>query len=177
LFRIILILVCGTGIQPVVFAADFSHRAHLAMGMECTTCHVTAAASTRVEDNNLPPARVCAGCHDSVAVKEPRATAVAHFSHATHVKALACVKCHAGMETSEVTSKANFPPMATCVGCHRQVDMPDSCWTCHAKTMRLRPETHVVEWVDSHSRVRRTAVEKQACGVCHGTGFHCAGCH
>jgi hypothetical protein len=158
-------------------AADFSHRAHLAMGMGCASCHVSAAASTRAEDNNLPAREVCLTCHADAAIKQPRPSAVAHFNHQLHGKALACTQCHHGMETSEVTSKANFPAMAECLTCHTQVDIPDSCYRCHAKSMRLTPADHVTEFIDSHSRVKHPPEQKQACEVCHGKAFTCAGCH
>ena len=110
-------------------------------------------------------------------MKQPRSTAVAHFNHQIHVKVLTCTRCHHGMETSDVTSKENFPAMAECLACHTQVDIPDSCYTCHAKTMRLMPPDHVTDFIDSHSRVKHSPVQKQACEVCHGRSFTCAGCH
>lgn len=164
-------------VAGVAGAADFSHRQHLAMGMDCVTCHVSAPTSTRAEDNNLPPRRVCLSCHEDAVIKEPRPTAVAHFSHEQHAKALKCQSCHRAMETSDATSKANFPQMADCIVCHTNVDIRDSCWTCHAKTMRLTTADHVTDFLDSHSRVKHSAEQKQSCEVCHGHNFHCAGCH
>jgi hypothetical protein len=159
-------------------AADFSHRAHLALKLPCTTCHASVAKSARVEDNNLPKSEACLQCHESApTIKQPRETALAHFPHEKHVAAIPCLTCHKGIDTAEVTSKANFPPMAQCVQCHNQVDIPDSCYFCHSKTMSLEPATHGNGWVDAHSRVRRVAAEKQSCQMCHGRNFHCAGCH
>jgi hypothetical protein len=157
--------------------ADFSHRAHLAMGFQCTACHVSVTTSTRAEDNNLPPRAVCLGCHQDVAIKSPRPTALARFNHEKHVTAITCLQCHRGMDQSEVTSAANFPPMASCIVCHNQVDIPVSCAFCHAQTMKLLPANHVVDFIDTHSRVKHSAPEKQACEICHGRNFHCAGCH
>jgi predicted CXXCH cytochrome family protein len=158
-------------------AADFSHRAHLEMGLGCTSCHVSAGSSTRAEDNNLPTRQVCLTCHEDAAIKQPRPSPVAHFNHQQHVKMLACTQCHRGMETSDATSKANFPAMAQCLGCHSQVDIPDSCYKCHAKSMRLTSPDHVVDFIDSHSRVKHSPAQKQDCEVCHGRTFTCAGCH
>jgi predicted CXXCH cytochrome family protein len=164
-------------IAGIASAADFSHRVHLAMKLECATCHTTAATSTRAEDNNLPSRQVCLRCHQDAAIKQPTPTAVAHFNHQLHVKMRPCTGCHRGLEKSDVTSKANFPVMAECMGCHRTFDIPDSCWKCHAQTMRLLPADHVTDFLDSHSRVKHSAAEKQSCEVCHGNNFHCAGCH
>ncbi|MBZ5602145.1 MAG: cytochrome c3 family protein [Acidobacteriia bacterium] len=147
------------------------------MGLGCTSCHVSATTSTKAEDNNLPRREVCLSCHGDAEIPEPRTTAVAHFNHQLHLKIRTCTDCHRGMDTAMVTSKENFPPMAQCISCHTQVDIPDSCYQCHAKTMKLTPSSHVADFIDSHSRVKHSAVEKQACEVCHGKTFTCAGCH
>jgi len=151
-------------------AADFSHRAHLALKLECTGCHTSVTESSRAEDNNLPKPEVCAECHDPApAIEQPRPTPLARFPHDKHVGAIPCLTCHKGVDT--------FPPMALCVTCHNKVDIPDSCYFCHAKTMNLEPAGHGEGFVDAHSRVRRDAAAKQSCQMCHGKNFHCAGCH
>ncbi len=43
-----------------------------------------------------------------------------------------------------------FPAMATCI------------YKCHAKTMRLTPPDHIADFIDSHSRVKHTADQKQS---------------
>jgi hypothetical protein len=159
-------------------AADFSHRAHLALKLECTTCHASVKQSARVEDNNLPKPEACIACHNPAPpIKQPRQVALARFPHDKHVAAIPCLTCHKGINTSEVTSKANFPPMALCVTCHQQTEISDSCYFCHAKSMNLEPPGHGDGWVDAHSRVRRNVAEKQSCQMCHGRNFRCAGCH
>jgi hypothetical protein len=158
--------------------ADFSHRDHLGYGLACTQCHVSVKSSTRVEDNNLPRREACLGCHaDPVAIKSPRPMPLEHFSHAEHTKNMECLQCHRGIDTSELTSIANFPRMADCVTCHEQGDMPNGCWKCHSKVMNLKPAFHVANFVDSHSRVKHSVEEKASCDVCHGKNFRCAGCH
>ncbi len=131
----------------------------------------------RAEDNNLPQRTVCLGCHPDAAIKSPTPTLLAHFNHQIHVRVRTCLSCHVGIDTSEQTSKANFPPMSLCVTCHNQTDIPDGCWKCHDRAMRLMPETHIRGFLDSHARGRMTVEVKQGCSVCHGQGFHCAGCH
>ena len=150
---------------------------HLGQGLDCGSCHVSAASSVKAEDNNLPPPEVCGQCHGGMTIKQPRATAVARFNHSKHVALRACTQCHHGIESSEATSKANFPSMAECISCHAEVDIPDSCYFCHAKTMKLTPGDHVTEFIDTHSRVKHTSDQKQACEACHGSSFRCAGCH
>jgi len=63
----------------------FSHQAHLRLQLTCVSCHPAAAGSARAEDNLLPPARACHGCHAEAAVKKPRRTLVHRFSHRQHV--------------------------------------------------------------------------------------------
>jgi len=46
--------------QPI-----FSHAEHLGYGVSCVQCHASAATSTRAEDNNLPKAEACRGCHST----------------------------------------------------------------------------------------------------------------
>lgn len=151
-------------------ADDFSHPEHLGFGLTCAQCHVSAATSTRVEDNNLPKPEACRGCHTDMSIKaSPRVTALEHFSHAQHVKNMECEKCHPG--------GGSFPQMALCVTCHVQGDMPNGCWQCHSKTMQFKPATHLKDFVDTHNHVKRSVDEKAACRVCHGPNFRCAGCH
>jgi hypothetical protein len=165
-------------LSTVLSGADFSHRAHLALKLECTTCHASVKTSARVEDNNLPKPEACIGCHNPApAIKQPREFPLSRFPHSKHVAAIPCLTCHKGIDKSDVTSKANFPAMAQCLTCHVQTDTGDGCYFCHAKTMNLEPATHGSLWVDAHSRVRRTVAEKQSCQMCHGRNFHCAGCH
>lgn len=165
------------GICLTARGADFSHREHLSYGLTCTQCHASVKSSTRVEDNNLPRREACIECHGEVSIKSPRPMPLAHFSHQAHVDLLDCLECHRDIDKSDVTSIANFPRMADCVRCHPQGDMPNGCWKCHSQTMQLRPPTHVADFVDSHSRLRRSGAEKASCDVCHGQNFHCAGCH
>ena len=185
-------------------AAPFSHKLHLKLKPDCLACHVSAATSTHVEDNNLPNPGVCRPCHENVAIKAPRVLMLARFSHAQHLKlgniapAVAaavrsktllappgdltqqlntknpCVACHHGIETSEETSRANFPRMAECLVCHNKVEPPFSCSTCHAQDAQLKPASHTADFADRHSQ--RT-VDKSGCAVCHGRQFTCMGCH
>lgn len=163
---------------PAARAADFSHRQHLALKVACLNCHASALVSTRVEDNNLPRAGSCRGCHGqefSYAFKQPREFFLARFPHRAHVASPdSCGGCHRGMAEAATTSRANFPVMAECIACHNKILLPDSCVQCHTPGPRLRPETHTRDFVDSHNRPN---VKREGCAVCHGQKFTCAGCH
>ena len=67
-------------------AAPFSHQLHLQLKLECTTCHVSAAASTRAPDNLLPSQKACQPCHESPEIPGPPTTRVAKFNHSLHLK-------------------------------------------------------------------------------------------
>ena len=74
----------------VLWAAPFSHRLHLGMGIDCGTCHVSAARSTSVQDNLLPAKTVCLDCHTEaelpIPFPTPPSTNLTNFGHALHLK-------------------------------------------------------------------------------------------
>ena len=160
-------------------AAPFSHKLHLTLVKDCAACHTNAATSTRTEDNNLPRADACKGCHDKVIIKDPRETLVIHFSHRFHLKMAGktgCAFCHKGLEQSEAVSKAAYPPMTDCLVCHNKIENPFSCETCHSTKANLKPTSHTDDWIDRHNR-KSTVLDKPSCIPCHGKSFRCLGCH
>ncbi len=202
------LIVCAalTAATASAQSKPFSHRAHLKLGLQCAACHASAAASTRVEDNNLPEARTCASCHGKVAIPPPRATLVTKFSHLQHLKMgnfgkliaaaidsktylappgdirrhlnspNACAACHRGMEESDAVSKADMPQMADCIVCHNQIEPPFSCEQCHARGPHLSPTSHTPAFADAHS-TGKMKLDKPSCVICHGRQFRCMGCH
>lgn len=72
----------------------FPHQPHLAMGMDCQSCHPTAATSRHSGDQLLPDGQLCGTCHDGDAVpavdlnvltqKEPEERSY-RFDHAFHL--------------------------------------------------------------------------------------------
>ncbi len=202
----LLALAWGAAGSPPGPAAPFSHSVHLKLQLECTNCHTAAPGSTRVEDNLLPSAEICQSCHNDAQIPAPRKTLVAHFSHAQHLKMgnvagmlaaaidrgnylqppgdtrrhlntkNACVACHRGMEESTRVSPSDMPRMADCLVCHVKIEMPFSCETCHAADAKLKPASHVPQFMDSHSRANAN-LDKTTCTVCHGRDFRCMGCH
>jgi hypothetical protein len=202
----------GTGILACALlastaaAAPFSHRVHLKLKPDCTSCHTTVAHSTRVEDNNLPSPSVCRPCHQNVSIPEPPKTILAHFSHEKHLqlgnvapviaKAIdsgqylspagdirqhlnssnPCLACHRGIETSDAVSRANLPQMADCLVCHNKIDPPFSCEACHQPGPQLKPSNHTRDFTDVHTNPK-SGLDKTTCAVCHGRRFTCQGCH
>jgi hypothetical protein len=190
----------------VASAAPFSHRVHLKLKPDCTSCHTSVTHSTRVEDNNLPSAVACKPCHEGVTIPPPPQTLLAHFSHEKHLqlgnvapilaKAIdkgqylsppgdirsqlngtnPCLACHRGMDTSDAVSRVNMPQMADCLVCHSKIELPFSCEECHGAGAKLRPADHPPEYLESHSRPD-ARFDKTTCTVCHGRRFRCLGCH
>lgn len=136
-------------------AAGFSHQLHLKLKPDCLSCHPKAATSSRLEDNLLPEAQACAGCHKESSIAPPRALRLKKFDHAFHLKMgniapllLAAVK---GQSYLEDPVPAGFVPSleaarSACTACHR--GMPEStaisaskehfphmadCLVCHNK--------------------------------------------
>ncbi|MGD0774960.1 MAG: cytochrome c3 family protein [Candidatus Solibacter sp.] len=187
-------------------AAPFSHKLHLSLDLECTTCHTAAAASTKASDNLLPAKAVCLQCHDDAQIPAPPATHVAFFSHAQHLKMgnvapllaaaidkksylqpagdirrhlntqNACQACHRGLQESDEVTPAAMPQMADCLVCHTEIDNPFSCEKCHAKDAPLKPASHVSSFLSDHTSGKLN-LDKASCVVCHGREFRCLGCH
>ena len=184
----------------------FSHRQLLALKLQCVVCHQTVTASTKAEDNNLPSAAVCAGCHtDGRSTKAPAKRQVDRFNHQLHTKfgniapilraAIAgkqyldtrtpahldttntCASCHHGIEQSDdVRTLSVFPHMADCLVCHTKMDAPFSCEKCHDNVPALKPATHSRDFIDRHNR-KNEGLDKSGCANCHGKQFTCLGCH
>jgi len=201
--RIFAILLAAWGAAQ---AAPFSHKLHLGLKLECTTCHSAAAASTKAADNLLPNKAACTPCHQDREIPAPRQTRVVSFNHALHLKmgnvapliAAAidkktylqppddirrhldtgdpCQACHRGLPDSVQVGAADMPKMADCIVCHSDIDNPFSCEKCHAKDANLKPPSHVANFISNHTSGKLN-LDKASCVVCHGRNFRCLGCH
>jgi hypothetical protein len=187
-------------------ATPFSHKVHLKLKLPCVTCHTAARASTRVEDNLLPRAAVCAGCHrDGRKGKEqPRRSEVAKFSHAQHLKMgnIAPVLAKAidsGQYLSAAGDARRFLNTSNqCAACHRGLEEADAvndahfprmadCLVCHNKIelpfscVTCHGEGAKLRpashTADFEDRHSSPKMQKVGCAVCHGRTFTCRGCH
>jgi hypothetical protein len=55
--------------SPLIFPVQriplrFDHARHLALGVHCDNCHVTASVSTSASDNLIPAEAACRSCHE-----------------------------------------------------------------------------------------------------------------
>lgn len=106
----------------------------------------------RVEDNLLPKAAVCAGCHkDSRPIKAPRALRVSKFNHSIHAKfgnigaVLAkAIDSGAYLGKPGEVHRADLNTSNACTSCHRGLERSDAvahenfpnmaeCLVCHNK--------------------------------------------
>jgi len=137
-----------TPAQPIAY----THKVHLANGMDCLNCH-TAAATGPVA--GLPSIKLCMMCHQAVATDKPEIkkmaalyargediqwqrvydyspTAHVQFNHAPHVRAkVECATCHGDMRQRTVAVRTVSMDMGFCVNCHKLKKVSVECITCH----------------------------------------------
>ncbi len=129
----------------------YSHRAHLALGLECKQCH---AMPDPGEFATLPETENCMVCHAAVKKESPHIEKLAafheagkkvpwrrvyripdyvYFSHKEHVaKGATCEACHGPVRERDVLRKEKDITMAGCMECHRAAQASLACNYCHA---------------------------------------------
>ena len=133
--------------QPI----PYSHKIHLAVGLECKECHTNPEPGRLM---TFPATSKCMQCHVTIAKNKPAIQKLAAFSksqkpipwvrvytvlpgvswtHRAHLAAsMKCEICHgqvAQMEAmSEVTSVTT---MYGCLNCHEMNHAKTACETCH----------------------------------------------
>jgi hypothetical protein len=133
--------------QPI----PYSHRTHLALGLQCLTCHETAERDALA---TLPPTATCMGCHAGVRTdsahiqtlkawddkKAPvpwrrvyRLPDFVYFSHTQHVTgaAIGCDTCHGDVAQMDRMQKVKDISMPACIECHKSRSAPVQCDSCH----------------------------------------------
>jgi hypothetical protein len=136
---------------PPVQPIPYSHKKHLALGLECQACH------TNPEPGNLmtfPAASTCMSCHTIVAKDKPAIQKLASFAksnqtipwvrvyaittgvtwtHRKHVEAgVKCETCHGQVAEMDTMSQAtSVTSMGVCINCHKLHNAATVCQTCH----------------------------------------------
>lgn len=134
-------------VQPI----PYSHKKHLAFGLECKNCHTNPDPGKLM---TFPATSKCMECHVTIAKGKPSIQKLAEYSkskqpipwvrvytvlpgvawnHRAHLEAgVKCETCHgqvAQMDAiSEVTSVTT---MYSCLNCHEMNHAKTACDTCH----------------------------------------------
>jgi len=133
--------------QPI----PYSHKKHLALGLECRQCHVNPDAG---ELMTFPKIEICMGCHQAIATDKPAIQKLAGFakagtpvpwvrvydtpdyvfwSHGAHLAAkVDCVECHGKVADQEVMQQqTDVVTMLGCRRCHDAKQVFTDCGDCH----------------------------------------------
>ena len=137
-----------TPVQPIAY----THKVHLANGMECVNCHVNVEKGAIA---SIPNITFCMTCHQAIATDKPEIkkmaallasgediqwqrvynyspTAHVKFNHAPHIRAkVECITCHGDMRQRTVAVRTVNMTMGFCINCHKLKKASVDCITCH----------------------------------------------
>jgi len=134
-------------VQPI----PYSHKQHLAMGLECAMCHTGPEPGVKM---SFPATATCMSCHSTVATDKASIVKLARFanadrpipwirvykitegvnwSHNAHLSVgVQCEVCHGDVSQLEVMAEVTaVRAMASCIGCHKAYGASVTCKTCH----------------------------------------------
>ena len=157
-FTLILIapaMLFGQGTKYVPTAPEqpipFSHRAHIAKGFDCKTCHPVPEPG---DFATIPETSICMSCHRTVKKESAAIQRLAglheqnkpvewrrvyrlpdyvFFSHKEHLTkdGATCETCHGAVRERDVLRKEKEISMAACMDCHRGRQASLACNFCH----------------------------------------------
>jgi hypothetical protein len=132
--------------QPI----PYSHKKHVALGLQCKSCHTNADPG---EMMGLPGVPTCMTCHKSVKAESPHIRKLAaherensepvwlrvyllpsyvFFSHRAHAEAgTKCETCHGPVRERDVLARESDISMGGCMRCHQQTKASNACNYCH----------------------------------------------
>ncbi|MBZ5644329.1 MAG: cytochrome c family protein [Acidobacteriia bacterium] len=133
--------------QPI----PYSHKPHLALGLECTMCHTNPGGGRMM---TFPPTATCMSCHNIQAKNKPSIQKLAaydaskktvpwvrvytvlpgvNWSHRRHLDAgMKCETCHGEVRQMLVmTNVKSVTTMVGCIDCHTLHKAKTTCVTCH----------------------------------------------
>lgn len=136
---------------PVEQPLPYSHKTHVALGIQCRDCHAIADPGFAA---GYPAEATCMACHASIKADSPHIQLLAKlnaegtavpwnriyrvpdfvwFSHASHVEdaGVECETCHGPVAQREVLFQEKPTTMAACMECHARNNAPNDCDLCH----------------------------------------------
>jgi hypothetical protein len=135
----------------------FSHKDHLARGMECASCHGMAE-----NEPHLPQKATCRACHPTAA-----GFGDCRVCHAKDEPLLPITHTLGWLSFHGAGARTDA---AACGTCHTQT----SCQECHAGD-NVRPRSHGLNYSFQHAIDAKG--HEIACGACHEEAAFCASCH
>ncbi len=175
-------------IQRVVRAPPallhFDHRAHLARGATCATCHGTMRGVRLATVLQLPREASCLTCHDGMT-----APSTCDTCHPARTDGRLVVRARDDRRLPALVPRARSPwgmahdlsfvrdhaaiakaKPAACRTCHDD----DFCRDCHAGVVRPM-RIHAPSYLTGHAT--DAAAKVQDCASCHASQTFCLGCH
>jgi hypothetical protein len=137
---------------PPAQPLPYSHKIHLAIGLQCASCHTNPAPGNLM---TFPAIATCMSCHHAIATKKPAIQKLTSYAksrqpvpwirvyrvlpgvtwtHKKHLDAgMKCEMCHGQVSEMETMNEAtSVTSMGVCIKCHMQNNAPTVCATCHA---------------------------------------------
>jgi hypothetical protein len=134
-------------VQPI----PYSHKTHLALDLQCRTCHTNPEPGAMM---TFPATATCMNCHNTVATKKPAIVKLAQFaksqqpipwvrvytllpgvqwSHRKHLEGgMKCETCHGAVaDLDAMAMVTSVTAMGTCINCHQMNNAKTTCNTCH----------------------------------------------
>src|SRR5437879_3721195 len=135
--------------QPIAY----SHKKHLAFGLECKKCHTNPEPGKLM---TFPATSTCMECHVTIAKYKPSIQKLAGYAktkqtvpwvrvytvlpgvawnHRAHLEAgMKCETCHGRVREMEAMSEVtSVTTMYSCLNCHELNHAKTSCDTCHKR--------------------------------------------
>jgi len=134
-------------VQPIAY----SHKKHLAFGLECKKCHTNPEPGKLM---TFPATSICMECHVTIAKDKPSIQKLAQYAkskeavpwvrvytvlpgvawnHRPHLDAgVKCETCHGKVREMEAMSEVtSVTTMYSCLHCHEMNQAQTACDTCH----------------------------------------------
>jgi hypothetical protein len=134
-------------VQPI----PYSHKKHLAFGLECKQCHTNPEPGKLM---TFPATATCMQCHVTIAKDKPSIQKLTEYSkskqpipwmrvytvlpgvawnHRVHLEAgVKCETCHGQVRELEAMSEVtSVTTMYSCLNCHELNKAKTACDTCH----------------------------------------------
>ncbi len=104
--------------QPIAY----SHKKHLAFGLECKKCHTNPEPGRLM---TFPATNTCMECHVTIAKDKPSIQKLAGYAKAKQAVHGQVREMEAMSEVTSVTT------MYSCLNCHEMNHAKTACDTCH----------------------------------------------